>query len=243
MKDIYSIIRAGLIFTGDKTKLFFIVMISTLLLTEVVEFIFSKVEQQNQLLYLVGVLLIENFLTCGVYGSLRKILSKIRFTVDMFFSSAIRFFFRFLVIKLCFVFFVFIFGSILLAVSQATGKISLPAASIIVVLWLIWLAFPAYYFVLALYAPVVLFSQDTRITQAIKTSIIFCKRTLDKIIVIAFFYFILVGLLVYLPEKAYNLSSTLWTFFKSIVVSIAEIGFISCLFLLYEKESDNERNV
>ncbi|MCM8828281.1 MAG: hypothetical protein NC902_03205, partial [Candidatus Omnitrophica bacterium] len=134
-------------------------------------------------------------------------------------------------------------AGLLLIVVEAAGKLPLPAAASIAFLWLVWLAIPAYYFVLSLFAPVVLFSQDTEIFQSIKMGIIFTRKFLNEIIVIAFFYFFSIGLLVYLPEKLYNFESTAWTIYKSITASIFEVGFISSLFLFYEKERNHERNV
>ncbi|MCM8763811.1 MAG: hypothetical protein NC830_00365 [Candidatus Omnitrophica bacterium] len=242
MKNILRIIRSGLTPTLDKTRIFIIVACSTLFLIKSVEHTTTKANEQPLMLWPVAILLVENFLTCGVYGSLKKTLSGIRFTHLIFISSALKFFLRFLLIKMLFIIFIIFFSGLLFMVVEAAGKISIHAASVIVLLWLAWLAIPAYYFVLCLFAPIVLFSRDTGIVQSIKTSIVFTRKTLNEIIIIAFFYFFSIGLLVYFPEKAYNLSSTAWTIYKSIIASVFEIGFISSLLLFYEKECNHERS-
>ena len=173
MKSLSSIVKSGFILTADKFKLFIVVTCSTLLLIQTVEFIFKKVDPQNQVLWLLGVILIENFLTCGVYGSLKKILSGTRFSGEMFLLNAISFFIRFLLIKLIFITSFFILGGLGLLIAEATGKIPIFAAAGIVLILLVWLAFPAYYFVLSLFAPIVLFSQNTGLIQSFKTAIYF----------------------------------------------------------------------
>ncbi|MCM8764971.1 MAG: hypothetical protein NC830_06410 [Candidatus Omnitrophica bacterium] len=243
MKNISGTIKSGLAPTRDRAKVFFIVACSTLFLIKSFEYASKKANEQALMVCLLAILMIENFLTCGVYGALKKIISGIKFTHEIFISSAIKFFIRFLLIKMLFIIFVIFFAGLLLIVVEAAGKLSLPAATSIVLLWLVWLAIPAYYFVLSLFAPVVLFSQDTGIIQSIKTGIIFTRKFLNEITIIAFFYFFSVGLLVYLPEKLYNFSSTTWMIYKSITASIFEVGFISSLFLFYEKERNHERNV
>ncbi|MCM8822027.1 MAG: hypothetical protein NC831_04350 [Candidatus Omnitrophica bacterium] len=243
MKNISVIIKSGLTPARDRIKIFFIVACSTLFLIKTFEYTSKKVNEQTLMLSLLAILMVENFLTCGVYGSLKKTISGIKFTHKIFISSALKFFIRFLLIKMLFIIFVIFFAGLLLIVVEAAGKLSLPAAASIAFLWLVWLAIPAYYFVLSLFAPVVLFSQDTEIFQSIKMGIIFTRKFLNEIIVIAFFYFFSIGLLVYLPEKLYNFESTAWTIYKSITASIFEVGFISSLFLFYEKERNHERNV
>ncbi|MCX7705923.1 MAG: hypothetical protein N2115_06690 [bacterium] len=244
MISILNIVKSGFNLTGDKFKLFAVVFFSTLFLINIIEYIFSKVNQQNQVLYLLLVLLIENFLTCSIYGSLKKTLFGTRLTLDMFISSGFIFFLRFLFIKIVFIFFVIILAGLFTLVVKATSGISIPAATAIVVLWLIWFAFPTYYFVLSLFAPIVLFSENSGIIHSIKTAIIFSKKNLDKIIILSFFYFSAIALLVYLPERVYNnIQSVVWITYKGIVVSIFEIGFISSLILLYQKEINHEGNV
>jgi len=200
---------------------------------QVIEYIFK--EQQNQLLWLMVVLFIENFLTCGVYGSLKNILLEKTLTAKMFLINGLKFFTRFLLIKLLFVVFIGFITGLLMLVAQATGKFSIPMTAGIVLLWIVWLAFPSYYFVLSLFAPIVMFSQDSSVLESIKASIFFSKKALEQIIVIAFLYFCSVLVFVYLPEKMYNLSSVAWLVLKGIFVSIFEIGFINSFLLLYEK--------
>ena len=241
MINMVEIIKNGFLFTRPKLKLFFVVLCSTIILMQCLDYIFKKNNEASQLLYLLMILIAENFLTCGVYGSLSKILLKHTLTLKMFLNSALKFFMRFLFIKLIFVIFVTFIAGLLELVAVATGEISIPAATGIILLWLVWLAFPVYYFVLSLFAPIVLFSENSGILNSLKTSIKFSKLALDKIIVIAFFYFFAVMALVYLPEKAYNLSSWLWLFWKGIIVSFFEIGFISSFLLLYQQGWNNER--
>ncbi|MCM8814779.1 MAG: hypothetical protein NC931_02155 [Candidatus Omnitrophica bacterium] len=190
-----------------------------------------------------AIIVIENFLTCGVYGSLKKALSAQTFTHHIFFSSAIRFFIRFLLIKMFFIFFLIFFAGLLFMVAEVTAKLPLHLTAVIVLLWLMWLTVPAFYFVLSLFAPIVLFSQDTEIFQSIKLGIISARKFLDKLVVIAFFYFLSIGLLVFFPEKAYNSISNTWMIYKSIVASFLEVGFISSLLLFYEKECNDERSI
>ena len=242
MKMLTGILKSGFSFNRDRIKLFLVVFCSTLFLMQAIEYIFKK-DAQNQLLWLMIIFLVENFLTCGVYGSLKNVLDGTTLTVRTFLMNCLRFFTRFLLIKLLFVIFIALITGLLMLVAQATGRLSIPAAAGIVLLWLVWLAFPSYYFVLSLFSPIVMFSQDSPILESIKTSIFFSKKVLDKIIIISFLYFCSVLFLVYLPEKMYNLSSSVWLVLKGIFVSVLEIGFINSFLLLYEKEMPHERNV
>jgi len=233
MNILTSILKNGFSFNRDRMKLFLVVFCSTIVLMQVIEYIFK--EQQNQLLWLMVVLFIENFLTCGVYGSLKNILLEKTLTAKMFLINGLKFFTRFLLIKLLFVVFIGFITGLLMLVAQATGKFSIPVTAGIVLLWIVWLAFPSYYFVLSLFAPIIMFSQDSSVLESIKASIFFSKKALEQIIVIAFLYFCSVLVFVYLPEKMYNLSSVAWLVLKGIFVSIFEIGFINSFLLLYEK--------
>lgn len=243
MNRIQDVIKNGFVLTRDKIKLFVVVLFSTLLLITIIEHIFKKTGEELQILWLLIVLMVENFLTCSVYGSLKKILSGRKLTAKLFIANGVIFFLRFLIIKLIFILFVIILAGLMILAVKATGEISLPLAAGIVLLWLVWLAFPAYYFVLSLFAPVVLFSENTGIIKSIKTGILFSRKKLDRILVVAFSYFAAIVLLVYLPEKVYNISCGIWLFYKSVIASFLEVGFISSLLLLYQRESNNEGNI
>lgn len=243
MSNLQHLIKSGFELTNEKFKLFIIVLCSTIFLINAVDYIFEKLNEQNQFFWLMIVLLIENFLTCGVYGSLKKVLSGIKLTTGMFLSNGLNFFLRFLALKLLFILFASLIAGLLMLVAEATKNLSIPATTGIVILWIVWLAFPVYYFVLSLFAPIVLFSNNTGIIQTIKTGILFSKKNINSIIVLSFTYLSAIALLVYFPEKVYNLSSVFWTFYKGAVVSIFEIGFISCLLLLYEKELNHEGSI
>ncbi|MCM8758575.1 MAG: hypothetical protein NC906_02220 [Candidatus Omnitrophica bacterium] len=243
MNTVRQVLKSGLKLTPEKLKLFVVVVCSTLFLISIIDHIFSKNQQETQFLWLLMVLMLENFLTCGVYGSLKKILLGMNLTVKLFFSNGAKFFLRFLIIKCIFIFFVIVFAGLLMLAVKATSGISLFAAASIILLWLAWLAFPAYYFLLSLFAPIVLFSENTGIIQSLKKAIFFCRKKLDKILVIAFFYFAAIAVLVYLPEKVYNISGNFWKIYKSITASFFEVSFISSLILLYQRELSHERNV
>ncbi|OQB73239.1 MAG: hypothetical protein BWX89_01037 [candidate division TA06 bacterium ADurb.Bin131] len=240
MKDLGQIILSGFNYNRDKFLLFLVVLISTILMMKGLDLALDR----DQVFCILGIFLIENFLTCGVYGSLKKILSGEKLTPQVFLKNCVNFFIRFLIIKIFFVISIVFISGIILILIEAAGKIpSVPAATGIVFLWLIWLSFPMYYLILSLFAPMVLFSENSGIWQSIKTSISFSRIFFSKIIIIAFLYFISVLVFVYFPEKSYNLSSGLWYFCKGVLVSIMEIGFISSFLLLYQKGWDNERNV
>ncbi|MGB9642947.1 MAG: hypothetical protein ACP5JO_07150 [Candidatus Ratteibacteria bacterium] len=242
MNMLADILKKGFSFNRARMKLFLVVFCSTCILIQSIEYIFKE-EQQNQLLWFTIIFLVENFLTCGVYGSLKNILIEKTLTARMFLINCLKFFTRFLLIKLLFVIFIGFITGLLMLVAEATGKFSIPATAGIVLLWLVWLAFPSYYFILSLFAPIVMFSQDSSVLESIKMSIFFSKKAIDQVIVIAFLYFCSILIIVYFPEKMYNLSSVAWLVLKGIFVSAFEIGFINSFLLLYEKEMPHERNV
>lgn len=244
MTDLKQIILLGFKYSRDKFVLFLIVFASTFLLMEYLKLILTQDQVVTQIYWLIGLFAIENFFTCGVYGSLKRILSGEKLTSEMFLKNCIQFFARFLGIKILFVVFLGFISGIILILAETAGKISsFPATASIVFLWLVWLSLPVYYFVLALFAPIVLFSENSTVWQSVKISIGFSRIFLDRIIVIAFLYFISVVVFVYFPEKSYNLSSQFWFFLKGIIVSILEIGFISSFLLMFQKEWHDERNI
>ncbi len=243
MKETIDLLKSGFLFNRDKLKLLVILIFSVIFLTMSIEYIFKKGSEQSQLLWVLSILLAENFLTCGLYGSLKEIISGKNLNSIVFFSNGARFFSRFLIIKFCFVFFIIFLGTFLFLIAYAVGKMTLPGAAGFAFLWLIWLAFPSYFFVMALFAPIVLFSQNSGVIESIKKGIIFSRKNIDRLIVLVFFFIFLGGFLVYLPEKIYNFSSGFWTVCKSVIISVLEISFISCLLFFYQKESKNEGNI
>ncbi len=236
MSDLRQILLSGFRYNRDKFSLFLVVLFSTILMMKGFERILLQNQTEIQIYWLISLFVVENFLTCGVYGSLKKILFGEKLTLEMFLKNCVDFFARFLAIKVLFVLFAAFVSGTILILAETAGKIPLIPATGIVLLWLVWLSLPVYYFVLSLFAPIVLFSENSGVLQSIKTSIGFSRIFLDRIIVIAFLYLLSVLVLVYFPEKLYNLSSGFWSFVKGIIVSTIEIGFISSFLLLYQKE-------
>ncbi|HPP66803.1 MAG TPA: hypothetical protein PKX05_02685, partial [bacterium] len=222
--------------TRDKFLLFLVVFFSTFLITEGLEYIWTQPKIETQLYWLIGIFMIENFLTCGVYGCLKNIVSGETLTFNLFLKHCVEFFLKFLGLKLLFVIIVVFIAAVIIMLAEATGNISSRFISLtMMILWAGWLTLPVYYIVLSLFAPIVLFSDNCGVWQSIKSSIGFGRTFLDHLMPLAFLYFFSVIIFIYLPEKLYNISSGLWSFYKGLMVSGMEIGFICSFFLFYDR--------
>ncbi len=195
----------------------------------------QKIDIQSQkiLFLFLFLMLIENYLTSSVYGSLNDIVSSIDFKWKNFFHYGNHFFGRFLTVKIFIAFIlilIFLLGSGLVA---SLRYIPLAFQNVLYVIFILWLAFPIYLFCLLLFAPLIIFLEDCSVFSSIKKSFGFLKIHMGHILVISFLF----GLIIFLvnfPFTGYNTNTWLWWFFKAAILSFGEIGFIKTYFYFYK---------
>jgi hypothetical protein len=238
-------LKEGFTFDSNSLKMVYVIFFWTLLvfvitknLPEVVSTKITVVQYQTFFL-LVLLMLIENYLTSAVYGSLKDIISSVNFEWKKFFNYGSHFFGRFLLVKIFLVLlliFVFLLGSILVT---SLKYIPLYLQNILYVIFIIWLAFPLFLFCLLLFAPLIIFLEDCSVLVSLKKSFNFLKVHIGNIILISFLF----GLIIFFVNfsfKGYNFNSWWWLILKAAILSFGEVGFIKTYFYYYKMVSTPE---
>lgn len=238
-------LKEGFKFDNNSLKMVCVTFLWTLLVFFITKNISNVMPQkitvvQYQTFFLLLVLmLIENYLTSAVYGSLNDMVSSVNFEWKKFFHYGSHFFGRFLIVKIFLVLLlilIFLLGSVLVA---SLKYIPLPFQNILYVIFVLWLAFPLFLFCLLLFAPLIIFLEDCSALNSMKKSFNFLRVHIGPVIIISFLF----GLIIFFVNfsfKGYNFNTWWWLFLKAAILGFGEIGFIKTYFYFYKSVSTTE---
>jgi hypothetical protein len=231
-------IRKGFTFTPDRWKLAGILIISSVLIGSLRNTCLQMLNGSSptsswlSLLFLAAVL-VENYLSAALYGCLALSIKGVQNTISVFWANGIKFFWRFLCIKIILASAIIISVMVALQLLGIAGGIhSVVLTGAILGALILLLAFPAYLLIVFLPAPLLLFIEDARVVVCFEKSYILTKRKMEDLVVLGFFYGLLIFLVVY-AGTIYNKSSMWQIVFIEIFAGIAEIGLMGALLSLY----------
>jgi hypothetical protein len=240
-------LKEGFIFDNNSLKMAgviffwtFLVFLLTKNIPGIVPQTITTIQYQTFFL-LLSLMLIENYLTCAIYGSLNDITSSVDFQWKKFFYYGRYYFGRFLLVKIflvLFLIFIFLLGGLLVG---SLKYIPPDFQTLLYIIFVLWLGFPLFLFCLALFSPLIIFLEDCSVLTSFKKSFNFLKIYLGNVMLIT----ILFGIIIFFVNfsfKGYNFNSWPGWFLKSAILGFGGTGFIKTYFYFYKsiKHSTSE---
>ncbi|MDD3725704.1 MAG: hypothetical protein PHI44_00690 [Candidatus Ratteibacteria bacterium] len=179
--------------------------------------------------------LLENYLTVSVYYGIRQSIGTEQFKLHDVFTGGNRFFGRVLWYKVLSLIFILVVAAFCLSMIELVKDAPLITTGLITAFTVIWLSFPVYLFLLTVYAPLIIVSDDVPLFTAIKTSMLFIRNNLGNVVKLLTI-FLPLWCFAILLLKLYNGKGLVFQFCIFYIVSLLEIITVKVFLFFYRGE-------